>query len=158
METGTINNFIKKDLIKKIRSDAKASKTIIPKITNERDLESAIYYHLRKKLKGSKDLKISTNYTFSGVKKRHETTFVQPDIIISQWIDDFHPKYVENINSGKFKVNLQNLAMDKLMEIDIKRNNIYVNDNCTSCNHENYFSYRRDGKSAGRMFGLLGIK
>ena len=96
METGTINNFIKKDLIKKIRSDAKASKTIIPKITNERDLESAIYYHLRKKLKGSKDLKISTNYTFSGVKKRHETTFVQPDIIISQWIDDFHPKFIES--------------------------------------------------------------
>ena len=73
-------------------------------------------------------------------------------------IDDFHPKYVENINGGKFKVDLQNLAMDKLMEIKIKRNNIYVNDNCTSCNHENYFSYRRDGKLAGRMFGLLGIK
>ena len=96
MQISTINNFIKKNLVKKIRSDARASKRITPKITNERDLESAIYYHLREKLKTELDLKISTNYTFSGVKKRHETTFVQPDIVISQWIDDFHPKFIEN--------------------------------------------------------------
>ena len=100
MQISTINNFIKKNLVKKIRSDSKASKRIIPKITNERDLESAIYYHLRKKLKKELDLKISTNYTFSGVKKRHQTTFVQPDIVISQWIDDFHPKFIENPESA----------------------------------------------------------
>ena len=101
METDTINNFITKDLITKIRSDARASKNILPKITNERDLESVIYHHLREKLKHQLDLKISTNYTFSGVKLRKgERSFVQPDIVISRWRDDFHPKFIENPKSA----------------------------------------------------------
>ena len=78
---------------------------------------------------------------------------VGPDIV-----DNFNSRYVKNINSNKVKVDLQKLAFDKFLEIDFKKNNIYQMDDCTLCNSEKYYSYRKDGVKAGRMIGLIGAK
>ena len=34
--------------------------------------------------------------------------------------------------------------------------NIYIDDDCTRCNQKNFFSYRREGESAGRMIAIAG--
>ena len=86
-----IRGFIQNDLKSSIRDDVSNFK-----ILNERDLESAVYYQLRKFLKKkknrNKELKISTNFTVTGfsVKKKikGEVKFSQPDVMILEWVDD----------------------------------------------------------------------
>jgi hypothetical protein len=86
-----IRGFIQNDLKSNIRDDVSNFK-----ILNERDLESAVYYQLRKFLKKkknrNKELKISTNFTVTGfsVKKKFkgEVKFSQPDVMILEWVDD----------------------------------------------------------------------
>ena len=89
-----IRGFIQNDLKSSIRDDVSNFK-----ILNERDLESAVYYQLRKFLKKKKnrnrELKISTNFTVTGfsVKKKFkgEVKFSQPDVMILEWVDDSTP-------------------------------------------------------------------
>ena len=50
------------------------------------------------------------------------------------------------------------VSFDKFVDIGFKAKNFYRLDDCTLCNSEKYFSFRRDGKAAGRMFGLIGAK
>ena len=73
-------------------------------------------------------------------------------------IHNFHKRHFRTLNYNKFKVDLQKLAFDKFVDIGFKTKNIYRLDDCTQCNSEKYFSFRRDGKTAGRMFGLIGAK
>ena len=90
MSIEKITRFIEKDLRKKILKDVrpgKKSSEKLPKITNERDLESSIYYHLRKEFGKSKNLKFGTNfsvhgYTKLGASKRSQ---MMPDIVILEW-------------------------------------------------------------------------
>ena len=89
-----IRGFIQKDLKSSIRDDVSNFK-----ILNERDLESAVYYQLRKFLKKkgnrNKKLKISTNFTVSGFsvkrKRKRQRPFSQPDVMILEWVDDSTP-------------------------------------------------------------------
>ena len=86
-----INKFIKGELVKRIRDDAHAYR-----ILNERDLESLVYYELRKKLDGYEDVKISTNFTATGISWKRKSggagKFIQPDIVILESKD----KSIEN--------------------------------------------------------------
>jgi len=94
MKVKEITQFIQKELKSSIRDDVSNFK-----ILNERDLESAVYYQLRKFLKRggrrNKNLKISTNFTVTGfsVKKKFkgERKFSQPDVMILEWVDDSTP-------------------------------------------------------------------
>ena len=87
MKDSTLTRFIEKTLVEKIKNDSKKFK-----ILNERDLESSMYYHLRKFLKNEK-YKISTNFTVSGAspkrKRKGERKFFQPDLVILEWKSDF---------------------------------------------------------------------
>jgi YfiH family protein len=40
----------------------------------------------------------------------------------------------------------------------VKENKIFVVDECTFCEKELFYSYRRDNENAGRMIGYLGLK
>ena len=73
-------------------------------------------------------------------------------------IHNFQKRHFETLSYNKFKVDLQKLAFDKFVDIGFKAKNIYRLDDCTLCNSEKYFSFRRDGETAGRMFGLIGAK
>ena len=81
MNVKLINKFIKGRLVKRIREDANAYR-----ILNERDLESLVYHELRKKLDRDEDVKISTNFTISGISWKRKSggagKFIQPDIVI----------------------------------------------------------------------------
>ena len=73
-------------------------------------------------------------------------------------IDQFDPKFYEEKGSGKYRVHLQKLAMTHCLESGFIENEITVLSDCTFCEQEKYHSYRRNGKKAGRMIGLLGTK
>lgn len=81
MNVKRINKFIKGELVKRIREDAGTYR-----ILNERDLESLVYHKLRKKLDKYEDVKISTNFTVSGISWKRQRggagKFIQPDIVI----------------------------------------------------------------------------
>jgi copper oxidase (laccase) domain-containing protein len=48
--------------------------------------------------------------------------------------------------------------MTHCLESGFIENEITVLSDCTFCEQEKYHSYRRNGKKAGRMIGLLGTK
>ena len=81
MNLKSINKFITGKLVRRIREDADSYR-----ILNERDLESLVYYELRKKLDGYEDVKISTNFTATGISWKRKSggagKFIQPDIVI----------------------------------------------------------------------------
>ena len=89
-----IRGFIQNDLKSSIRDDVSNLK-----ILYERNLESAVYFQLRKFLKKrgnrNKKLKISTNFTVSGFsvkrKRKRQRPFSQPDVMILEWVDDSTP-------------------------------------------------------------------
>ena len=73
-------------------------------------------------------------------------------------IDRFDLKFTkQNINS-KYLVNLQGIAKKKIEHEGILKKYIKVSEDCTFCQFERYFSFRREGDKSGRMFGLIGVK
>ena len=83
-KTTKIANYIEKRLLKKIKSEVQDHY-----LTNERDIESAIYFHLRDKIKNDETLRLGTNFTISKLKvpgssraAKGKRSFRQPDIVI----------------------------------------------------------------------------
>lgn len=73
-------------------------------------------------------------------------------------IDRFNPKFIEQNTNSKYYVNLQDIAKNKLENEGIVKKHIKVSKDCTFCQSERYFSFRREGDKSGRMFGLIGVK
>ncbi|MBL52075.1 MAG: hypothetical protein CMG57_08975 [Candidatus Marinimicrobia bacterium] len=72
-------------------------------------------------------------------------------------INQFDSKFILKKNNGKFQIDLQKFAIWKLIDMGFNSKNIMNIQDCTFCNSNNYHSYRRNGKIAGRMIGLIGI-
>jgi hypothetical protein len=92
MKIKQITRYIEKELRKDILREVKPrKKDTLPKITNERDLESSIYFHLRKKLGKSNNFKLATNYSVHGYMKKgaSDTSQMMPDVVVLEWISDF---------------------------------------------------------------------
>ena len=77
---------------------------------------------------------------------------VQSDVVVQ-----FDEKFVEKKINKSFKVNLQENAKSDLCVSGFSEKNIEVLPICTFCNSDTYFSYRKDKKISGRMFGLIGV-
>ena len=84
IKTAKIANYIEKHLLKKIKVEVQDHY-----LTNERDIESAIYYHLRDKIEGDDTLRLGTNFTISKLKvpgssraAKGKRSFRQPDIVV----------------------------------------------------------------------------
>ncbi|MBT4661928.1 MAG: polyphenol oxidase family protein, partial [Candidatus Marinimicrobia bacterium] len=71
-------------------------------------------------------------------------------------INKFDPNFIEEKGTGKYQIDLQKLALHQLVQNGFKREKITTLTECTYCDAEKYHSYRRNGKKAGRMIGLLG--
>ena len=71
-------------------------------------------------------------------------------------INQFYPNFIEKKWAGKYRIDLQKLALHQLIQNGFKREKITTLSECTYCDAEKYHSYRRNGKKAGRMIGLLG--
>ena len=77
MRIEQIIRSIEKELRNKIRREVRPG-IKLPKITNERDLESSIYYRLRKKIGKAGNFKIATNPSLKHNSYKHG----RPDVIM----------------------------------------------------------------------------
>ena len=68
----------------------------------------------------------------------------------------FNKNFIKNRKSSKYSVDLHGSLKFDLESYGIKSNQIDIFSECTFCNVNKYFSYRRDGEKAGRMYGLVG--
>ena len=71
-------------------------------------------------------------------------------------------EYFEKIaiekDNGRWMLNLIGVNKIQLMESGLKSENIFTAEFCTSCHNDKFFSYRREGKTAGRMVSFVAIK
>ena len=73
-------------------------------------------------------------------------------------IDQFDSRFVEKKKDGKYRIDLQKMALSQLVKSGFQSEKITILNECTFCNEHKYHSYRRNGNKAGRMIGLLGMK
>jgi len=66
---------------------------------------------------------------------------------------DYFPSHVKD-RGGYLYVDIVNSNRDQLIKIGLRQENILDSGICTCCNKD-YFSFRRDGKKAGRMISLM---
>ena len=71
-------------------------------------------------------------------------------------LDSFDSRFYKKTGFNVYTVNLQEWALNQLMNIGILKKNIFIIDKCTYCLDNLYHSYRRSGLAAGRMYALLG--
>lgn len=70
----------------------------------------------------------------------------------------FEEKYYQRKNESKFLLDLKCFNSDILIEAGVPKEQIEISEFCTICNPNFLHSYRRDGKNAGRMLGIIGMK
>jgi len=106
----------------------------------------------------SRDLIIKNNYSIEdfeiiiGPSIQRCCFEVQLDII-----DKFNKKFVVKKSNGGFFVDLQSNALSELHNLGFKKQNIIIENECTFCNSDYYFSFRRNKNHNGRMYGLIGV-
>ena len=61
-------------------------------------------------------------------------------------------------DTSKRHLNLSGYLKQQLISLDIPAEQIFVSPDCTKCNLERYYSYRRDGEKSGRMLGIIGLR
>ena len=62
-----------------------------------------------------------------------------------------------NGNQDRSFLNLQQVAINQLIDSQVLDKNILLSEECTKCNPDKYFSYRRSGAKAGRMIAVIGL-
>ena len=73
-------------------------------------------------------------------------------------LDQFDSRFVTPKSDGHYQVNLQQLAFNELSDLGYDNKKIHIMPDCTYCLESQYYSFRRNGKKAGRMIGLIGVK
>ena len=71
---------------------------------------------------------------------------------------EFDSSFVRNTRKGERMINLQGIVRSQLTDSGVNQKNIIDINECTFCFGEKYHSFRREGKSAGRMIAILGWK
>ena len=69
----------------------------------------------------------------------------------------FPKKFQINGNGDRFFLDLQELIKHLLVKNSILINNIISSNECTKCNADKFYSYRRSGLKSGRMIGVIGL-
>jgi hypothetical protein len=62
-----------------------------------------------------------------------------------------------NGNRDRSFLDLQQVATYQLIDSQVLEKNILSSEECTKCNPDKYYSYRRSGAKAGRMIGVIGL-
>jgi YfiH family protein len=68
----------------------------------------------------------------------------------------FDERHSRPIDGGKYLFDNRGVVLDQLLEAGVPPQQIELDSRCTICD-PGYHSYRRDGRSSGRMFGVIGI-
>jgi len=66
------------------------------------------------------------------------------------------PKYVTE-RDGRLYLDLPKVNTDQLVDLGVRRENIFDSERCTCCD-EKFFSYRRQGDKAGRMISVMMLR
>ena len=93
-------------------------------------------------------------YVAIGPGLQKECFEVRSDVF-EQFPEDFLNPHEE---TSKRFLNLSGFVNQHLISQNVPAEQIYVNKDCTKCNLERYYSYRRDGEKSGRMLGIIGIR
>jgi len=74
------------------------------------------------------------------------------------------PEFVHNFSSGLVErrgslyLDLAQVNKKQLIDSGAREENIFDPDICTSCFNEDFFSFRKEGKAAGRMLSVMMLK
>lgn len=60
--------------------------------------------------------------------------------------------------NGYYYLDLVNLNKKQVLDSGVKEKNISDINTCTSCKNQEFFSYRKEGKSCGRMMSVIMLK
>ena len=121
IKTTKIANYIEKRLLKKIKVEVQDHY-----LTNERDIESAIYYHLRDKIKGDETLRLGTNFTVSKLRvprskraAKGKRSFRQPDIVVLRTADRPKPLIAIEIKQRLHRNNQVKLLIKDIAKLEL---------------------------------------
>ena len=70
---------------------------------------------------------------------------------------DFFPKCVSE-RDGRYYLDLVRVNKGAALDLGVKETNINDPKICTSCKNDEYFSYRKEGKSCGRLMSVMMLK
>jgi len=70
----------------------------------------------------------------------------------------FDPKYLEDINESKVKLDLTSIIVDHLLTEGFVKTKIEISEQCTHCERELLYSFRRDKDLKGRIINIIGMK
>lgn len=70
-------------------------------------------------------------------------------------IGGLNDEFVTPIAGDKYLLDLKGAVKDQMISAGIAEGNIEVSEICTKCDEENFYSYRREGVSSGRMWGVI---
>lgn len=73
---------------------------------------------------------------------------------VGEEFKDFFPKELVRKN-GHYYLDLVAINKMRLLSCGVKETNIFDTQICTSCQNKEFFSYRKDGKSCGRMMSVM---
>lgn len=65
-------------------------------------------------------------------------------------------EYIFRIN-GKKHIDIGIANFIQAISAGVKKENIWISEDCTYCKHNEYASYRFHGKKAGRQYGIIGM-
>lgn len=63
-----------------------------------------------------------------------------------------------NVREGKSHLDIGKVILEQAKTLGIQNENIKINDDCTSCKSQKYFSYRAENGKCGRMLTAIGLK
>lgn len=69
----------------------------------------------------------------------------------------FDKNFWKDDGPGHAKLNVQGAIIAQLLNVGILKRHIEVDERCTFKQSDIFYSYRRDGKSSGRMMGVIGM-
>jgi len=100
------------------------------------------------------DINSADLYVAIGPGLQAECFEVRSDVY-RQFPEEFLNKHHD---TSKRLLNLSGYVNQQLISMGIPEKQIYRHGDCTKCNYNHYFSFRRDGEKSGRMMGIIGIR
>ncbi|MBM4764009.1 peptidoglycan editing factor PgeF [Bacillus sp. B15-48] len=78
--------------------------------------------------------------------------------LVEKVLEGVEKKPYNQINQGQYSLDLKKLNKQILVRSGLAETNILETSYCTSCNHNYFYSHRRDDGKTGRMIAFIGWK
>lgn len=76
---------------------------------------------------------------------------------VSREFEDYFPGILIK-RAGKLYLDLAKINTNQLLNLGIRKENIFDTECCTSCENHHFFSYRQEGKDCGRQMSVVMLK